>query len=73
MPTIAIDMAILSQGEEVDINEISQFDSEAYDAGIRNKVFVGIPAISHQAIQFAHQQRIKTIEAGNICNIYMYG
>jgi DNA-binding response OmpR family regulator len=66
VPTIAIDMAILSSGQEVDINEISQFDSEAYDAGIRNKVFVGIPGISRQALQFAHQQRIKTIEAGDL-------
>ena len=66
VPTIAIDMAVLAAGKEVGINEISQFDSEAYDAGIRNKVFVGIPGISRQAIQFAHQQRIRTIEAGDL-------
>jgi DNA-binding response OmpR family regulator len=68
VPTIAVDTAILGPGQEVEITEISQFDSEAYDAGIRNKVFVGIPRISVQGIQFARQQKIKTIDTNDLRN-----
>jgi CheY-like chemotaxis protein len=68
IPTIAIDMSILPPGQEVDINELSQFDSEAYDSGIRNKVFIGLPGITKQAMQFAKQQKIKTIEANDLRN-----
>jgi CheY-like chemotaxis protein len=68
MPAIVIEMSSLAPGQEVDINELSQFDSEAYDAGIRNKVFVGLPRMSTQALQFARQQKISTIEANDLHN-----
>jgi CheY-like chemotaxis protein len=60
-PAIAIEVVIAEKGQVVGIDKVSQFDAEAFDAGIRNKVFVGIPQIAPEAEQFAKQQRIKTL------------
>lgn len=48
---------------ESDVNEVMQFDSAAYDAGIRDKILVSIPVLSKEARQFAEYQRIKNLEA----------
>jgi len=60
-PAIAIEVVTAEKGQVVGIDKLSQFDAEAFDAGIRNKVFVGIPQIASEAEQFAKQQRIKTL------------
>ena len=58
VPTIAIGIASSATGQPVGLDEISKFDAAAFDAGIRNKVFFGLPQVSEQAKQFALQQRI---------------
>ncbi len=49
-----------------DVNEVMQFDTGAYDAGIRDKVLVSVPALSKEARQFAEYQRIKVLEAKDL-------
>ncbi len=61
-PAIVVAVATAADGQVVGIDKVSQFDAEAFDSGIRNKVFVGIPQISPEAKQFAKQQRIKAVE-----------
>jgi general secretion pathway protein E len=62
VPTIAISIASSSTGDPVGLDEISKLDAAAFDAGIRNKVFIGLPQISNQARQFAVQQKIDVLE-----------
>jgi DNA-binding response OmpR family regulator len=54
---------------ESDVNEVMQFDSAAYDAGIRDKVLICTPTLSKEAKQFAQYQRIKIIEAKELTAI----
>jgi hypothetical protein len=51
------------------MDEVSRFDAAAFDCGIRNKVFIGIPNISSQAKQFARQQRIDIFEQQDLGRI----
>lgn len=62
VPTIAIGIAGSATGQPVGLDEISKFDAAAFDAGIRNKVFLGLPQVSDQARQFAIQQKIDIFE-----------
>ncbi|MDD5398512.1 MAG: restriction endonuclease, partial [Dehalococcoidia bacterium] len=61
VPTIAIGIGN-ETGQQVGLDELSRFDAAAFDAGIRNKVFLGLSEISTQAKQFAMQQKIDIIE-----------
>ncbi|MBN1375973.1 MAG: response regulator [Dehalococcoidia bacterium] len=62
VPTLAIGVASNPSGQPVGMDEMAMFDAAAFDSGIRNKVFIGIPQISEQARQFAKQQKIDIIE-----------
>ncbi len=61
VPTIAIGIGN-ETGQQIGLDELSKFDAAAFDAGIRNKVFLGLSEISTQAKQFAMQQKIDIIE-----------
>ena len=61
VPTVAIGIGS-ETGQPVGLDELSKFDAAAFDAGIRNKVFLGLSEISMQAKQFAMQQKIDIIE-----------
>jgi CheY-like chemotaxis protein len=65
-PAIAVAVVNADKGQVVGIDKVSQFDAEAFDSGIRNKVFIGIPQISPEAKQFAKQQRIKITEGDEL-------
>jgi hypothetical protein len=62
VPTIAIGIANSPDGQPVGMDQLAMFDAAAFDSGIRNKVFLGLPQISVQARQFAKQQKIDVIE-----------
>lgn len=64
--TIAAAISYAKDRSEIGIDEISQFDTKAYDAGIHDKVFIAIPKLSPEAHQFAKQQRIKVLEAKDL-------
>lgn len=64
--TIAAAICYAKDRPEIGVDEISQFDTKAYDAGIHDKVFIAIPKLSPEAYQFAKQQRIKVLEAKDL-------
>ncbi len=63
--TLAAAIAIAAEGQEIGIDEVSQFDTKAYDAGIRDKILIATSKLSPAARQLAKQQRIKVIEPGD--------
>ena len=60
--TVAAAVAIAEEGQEISVDEVSKFDTNAFDAGIRGKVFVAVPKLSLAARQLAEHQGIKVIE-----------
>ena len=55
-----------SAKEPVELDQIFAFDEKTYDIGIRDKIFIAIPELTPEARQFAHNQRIKTFEVGEV-------
>jgi general secretion pathway protein E len=49
---------------EVSLNQVSLFDTKAYDSGIYQKVILVSGGLSSEAEQFAQQQRIRVIKLG---------
>jgi len=58
--TLGIDF--LSADKEVDLEQVSIFDTKAFDVSIDDKVIIASPGLSSEARQFAEQQRIKILE-----------
>lgn len=52
-------------GDEVSLNQVSLFDSKAYDVGIHKKVLLTSGELSTEAKQFAQRQRITVIKLGS--------
>ena len=51
--------------EEVSLEQVSIFDTKAYEVGLDDKVIVVSPRLSPEAKQFAEHQRIKVLEVGH--------
>lgn len=66
IPTVVVAIVRADKSRAVTIDQVVQFDTKAYDAGIRNKVLVAIPAISPDAKQFAIQQRVQVFEGNEL-------
>ena len=60
--TIGIGIAVNSEGGEVGLDEVFRFDDKAYDMGFHDKVLLVVPRLTHEARQFAQQQRIRVFE-----------
>jgi general secretion pathway protein E len=50
---------------KIPLEQVSLFDTKAYDSGIDSKAIVVNPALSLEARQFAAQQRIRVFEIGS--------
>jgi len=61
--TVGIDF--LSDSDEVSLEQVSNFDTKAYDTGIANKILVARPRLSAGARQLAEQQRIRIFETNS--------
>ena len=48
------------------VNQVVQFDTAAYDAGITDKVIITIPKLGKAAKQFAEYQNIKVLETKDL-------
>ena len=48
------------------VNDVVQFDTAAYDAGITDKIIICIPQLSQAARQFAEYQGIKVLETKDL-------
>lgn len=60
--TLAAVIATAGEGEEITVDVVSQFDTKAYDTGIRDKILIATSKLSPAARQLAKQQGIKVIE-----------
>jgi general secretion pathway protein E len=52
----------LSGEKDVDLEQVSLFDTKAYDVGLDYKAIVVAPGLTSEARQFAQHQRIKVLE-----------
>jgi CheY-like chemotaxis protein len=58
--TVAIGiLASPNDKSEVSLDALFGFDSKAYDAGIENKMVIGVPGFSAEALRFAERQGIR--------------
>ncbi len=60
--TVGIGVIIDEQGKEIGLDEVFNFDDQAYDIGLQDKVLFIIPALSSDARQFAQRQQIVVFE-----------
>jgi hypothetical protein len=60
--THTLGISILAAKDEIGFDDVSSFDTKAYDVGIHDKLLLVSPCLSHEAKQFAKYQRIKVIE-----------
>jgi hypothetical protein len=51
--------------DEIGFDEVSAFDTRAYDVGIHDKLLLACPKLSYEAKQLARYQRIKVIEVND--------
>ena len=58
----SIGIDFLTGEKEVGLEQVTLFDTKAYDVNIDNKVIVVSPGLSSEARQFTEQQRIKVLE-----------
>jgi predicted RNA-binding Zn-ribbon protein involved in translation (DUF1610 family) len=65
---LAACVIINEQAGENEVNDIVQFDTAAYDAGIRDKVIISVSKLSTEARQFAEYQRIRVLEANDLAD-----
>ena len=54
----------LTEEKEVGLEQVSLFDTKAYEVGIDDKVIIVSPELSPEARQFAQHHRIKVFELG---------
>ena len=59
---IGVGILINGQGQDISLAEVFAFDNKVYDLGIHDKVLLVVPKLSHEASQFARQQRIKVLD-----------
>ena len=52
----------LTAPNEVSLEQVSVFDTKAYDVGVDEKIIIASPTVSDAARKFAEQQRIKILE-----------
>jgi hypothetical protein len=65
---IAASVLTKDMAEGNDMNTVINFDSAAYDAGIRDKLIISVPKLSREARQFADYQRIKILETKDLAD-----
>lgn len=57
--TIAVEIASADDDSELGLGTVFAFDDKCYDCGIRDKVFLAMPALDTAAERFAQNQRIR--------------
>ncbi len=63
--THSLGVDFFTSDRNITLEQVSLFDTKAYDTGIDSKIIVADPALSPEAKQFAEQQRIRIFELGN--------
>jgi general secretion pathway protein E len=60
--TIALDIALGDDGQEVGLAKVFAFDDKCYDCGIRDKGLIALPGLDAVASRFAQNQRIRVFQ-----------
>ena len=63
---IGIGVTVDEHNMEIGLEEVFRFDNKAYDLGIHDKILLAVPGLSHEAKQFARQQRIRVFEGADL-------
>jgi len=61
--TIAIDIALGENEQEIDLGKIFTFDDKCYDCGIQDKILIVLPGVDSVASRFAQGQRIRVFDS----------
>jgi general secretion pathway protein E len=61
---IAIDVQVAKK--PIGLDKVFKFDDKAYDAGILDKVVIGVPGLTREARQFAKHQGTAVFETGQL-------
>jgi Thaumarchaeal output domain 1/Restriction endonuclease len=64
--THRIAIGIEKDEKPMGLEKVFDFDDKAYDAGIMDKVFVAVPGLTKEAMQFARRQGIKVLEVSRL-------
>ena len=60
--THRIAISVEKDEKPMGLDRVFDFDDKAYDAGILDKVFIAVPGLTREAMQFARRQGIKVFE-----------
>lgn len=58
----SIVIAVEASEQPIGIDKVFDFDDKAYDAGIRNKIFIAVPRLTPEAARFARRQGVRVFE-----------
>jgi hypothetical protein len=64
--THRIAVGVETSDKPMGLERVFDFDDKAYDAGIMDKVFVAVPGLTREAMQFARRQGIRVLEVGQL-------
>jgi hypothetical protein len=64
--THRIAIGVETSDKPMGLERVFDFDDKAYDAGIMDKVFVAVPGLTKEAMQFARRQGIRVLEVGRL-------
>jgi hypothetical protein len=64
--THRIAIGVETSDKPMGLDKVFDFDDRAYDAGIMDKVFVAVPGLTKEAMQFARRQGIRVLEVGQL-------
>jgi len=60
--TIAVDIALGDDEQEIGLGEVFAFDDKCYDCGIRDKSLIALPRLDSVASRFAQNQRVRVFQ-----------
>ena len=64
--TIAIDVALSQDDQEIGLGEAFAFDDKCYDCGIKDKIIIALPKLDPIATRFTLGQRIKVFDSASL-------
>ncbi len=67
--THTVGVSMMAAKDEIGFDDVSSFDTRAYDVGIHDKLLLACPCLSREARQFAQYQKIKVIEVDDLAKL----
>ena len=60
--TIAVDIAVGDNEQEIGLGKVFAFDDKCYDCGIKDKSLIALPRLDSVATRFAQNQRVRVFQ-----------